>query len=112
MVLTYMVVVMHSSSETDRAAELLSVLASPIRLRLLVLLTEEPRRVTDLVEALGASQPLVSRHLRVLRDAGLARGERRGREVIYEVADAHVGHIVADALEHAREIDAIGATHG
>ena len=85
------------------AAELLGVLSSPIRLRLLLLLEERPRRVTDLVDELGVSQPLVSRHLRVLREAGLVTGRREGREVIYEVADHHVSHVVADAIAHAAE---------
>jgi DNA-binding transcriptional ArsR family regulator len=46
----------------------------------------------------------VSQHLRVLRSARLVRAERRGREIAYSLADAHVGHIVADAVSHAAEI--------
>lgn len=47
------------------------ILADPTRRRVLDLLLEQEHTVTDLVEALGASQPTVSKHLRVLRDAGL-----------------------------------------
>jgi len=47
------------------------VLAEPNRRRILDLLREEERPVGVLVDALGISQPAVSKHLRVLRDAGL-----------------------------------------
>ena len=59
----------------------------------------------ELVEKLGAPQPLVSQHLRVLRGAGVVRGARRGREIAYSLVDEHVAHIVADAVSHAREVD-------
>ena len=52
---------------------------------------------------LGAPQPLVSQHLRVLRGAGVVRGARRGREIAYSLVDDHVAHIVADAISHAGE---------
>ena len=57
----------------------------------------------ELVEKLGAPQPLVSQHLRVLRGAGVVRGSRRGREIAYALVDEHVAHIVADAVSHAGE---------
>jgi DNA-binding transcriptional ArsR family regulator len=47
------------------------VLAEPNRRRILDLLRQDERPVGDLVSALGVSQPGVSKHLRVLRDAGL-----------------------------------------
>jgi len=47
------------------------VLAEPNRRKILDLLREEERPVGDLVAALGISQPGVSKHLRVLREAGL-----------------------------------------
>jgi DNA-binding transcriptional ArsR family regulator len=47
------------------------VLADPTRRRILDLLLAEPRVVGELVDELGVSQPGVSKHLRVLRDAGL-----------------------------------------
>src|SRR4030088_1249724 len=49
------------------------VLAEPTRRRILDLLLEEPRSVGELVERLGLSQPGTSKHLRVLRDAGLVQ---------------------------------------
>ncbi|MQA86936.1 MAG: metalloregulator ArsR/SmtB family transcription factor [Streptosporangiales bacterium] len=49
------------------------VLAEPTRRRILDLLLERPRLVGELTEQLGLSQPGTSKHLRVLRDAGLVR---------------------------------------
>jgi DNA-binding transcriptional ArsR family regulator len=51
--------------------EAFEVLAEPHRRRILDLLREEERPVGELVRLLDASQPAVSKHLRVLRDAGL-----------------------------------------
>ncbi len=50
-----------------------AVLADPTRRRILDLLRDRERPVNELVERLGIGQPGVSKHLRVLRDAGLVR---------------------------------------
>ena len=85
----------------EDAAELLRALASPHRLAIVRELDAGARCVHELVDALGVSQPLVSQHLRVLRAGHLVRAERRGREIAYSLADAHVAHIVHDAVVHA-----------
>lgn len=87
----------------EAAGDLLRALAAPIRIAIVTELGAGPRCVTELVEAVGAPQPLVSQHLRVLRGAGVVRGVRRGREIAYSLTDEHIGHIVADAITHARE---------
>lgn len=85
------------------AADLLRALAHPVRLSVILELREAPRCVHELVDILGVTQPLASQHLRVLREAGLITGTRRGREVAYEISDDHVLHIAVDAITHARE---------
>jgi DNA-binding transcriptional ArsR family regulator len=95
--------VSRTGEDLEQAGDLFKVLASPLRLGILAELAKDPRCVHELVEALRASQPLVSQHLRVLRGARLVRGTRRGREVAYELTDEHVAHIVLDALTHVRE---------
>jgi DNA-binding transcriptional ArsR family regulator len=85
------------------AGELLRALAAPLRIAIVVELETGPRCVHELVDVLDAPQPLVSQHLRVLRSAGVVIGERRGREVVYSLADHHVAHIVGDAVSHAKE---------
>jgi DNA-binding transcriptional ArsR family regulator len=87
----------------EAAGELLRALAAPVRIAIVVRLGAGPQCVHDLVESTGAPQPLISQHLRVLRGAGVVRGVRRGREIAYSLTDEHIGHIVADAINHARE---------
>lgn len=95
--------------QIEAAAELLRLLGAPVRLALLVELTDGPRSVHELVDALydagrPVSQPLVSQHLRVLRTAQLVTTTRTGHEVTYALADDHVGHVVRDAVSHARHV--------
>ncbi len=90
------------------AADLLKALASPVRLATVVELSEGPRCVHEIQTALElsgreVSQPLLSQHLKVLRDAGLVTTTRRRTEITYQLADAHVGHIVNDAIRHSQE---------
>ncbi len=88
----------------EAASSLLRALTAPIRLAVIDLLADHPYCVHELVDAIGAPQPLVSQHLRVLRGTGLVRTRRRGREVVYELTDVHAAHIVRDAVAHASEI--------
>ena len=85
------------------AGELLRALAAPVRIAVVLQLRSSPRCVHELVDALGVTQPLISQHLRVLKAAGVVRGERRGREGVYRLVDDHLAHIVVDAVEHAVE---------
>jgi len=90
-------------TDLEAAAALLKALAHPLRLAIALQLHTEPRCVHELTEALHTSQPLVSQHLRVLRGAQVVASERRGREVTYRLDDDHIGHIVLDAIIHAKE---------
>ncbi len=88
----------------EAAGDLLKVLSAPARLAIVAELAEQSLFVHELVKRLDMSQPLVSHHLRVLRDARLVGVERHGREAVYSLADQHVGHIVADAVQHSKEM--------
>lgn len=85
------------------AGDILRALAAPVRIAIVLQLRESERCVHELVEALGVTQPLISQHLRVLKSAGVVRGERTGREVLYRLVDDHLSHIVVDAVAHAEE---------
>lgn len=85
------------------AGELLSILAAPLRLAIIMRLVDGPAPVHQLTEALGEAQPLVSQHLRILRSARLIKATAAGRERIYELVDDHVAHIVRDAIRHTTE---------
>lgn len=91
------------SATLTAAGELLRALAAPVRIAIVLQLRQSPRCVHELVGALGVAQPLVSQHLRVLKSTGVVRGERHGREVVYQLVDEHLAHIVADAIAHVEE---------
>ncbi len=69
------------------AVSLFKLLADPNRLRIALLLSEEELFVCQLMAILGISQPLVSRDLRQLDQAGLVRSLRRGKQVFYTLRD-------------------------
>jgi DNA-binding transcriptional ArsR family regulator len=71
-----------------------AALGEPSRLQIVELLRQRPLSVSDIVEALGIRQPQVSKHLRVLREAGIVAAEAVGRRRIH--------HLRAEAFE---EID-------
>ncbi|HVC24841.1 MAG TPA: metalloregulator ArsR/SmtB family transcription factor [Acidimicrobiales bacterium] len=73
-----------------------TALADPVRLRVLSMLASAPRGevcVCDFVEPLGKSQPTVSHHLKVLGDAGLVHGDRRGKWVWYSLDRARLAEL-------------------
>ena len=63
-----------------------SAIADPTRRRILDLLAERGSSVTQLAEPFRMSRPAVSQHLRVLREAGLVREQKSGRQRIYRLA--------------------------
>ena len=62
-----------------------TVIAEPHRREMLELLLERPYAVGELVERLGLSQPATSKHLRVLRDAGLVQVRAEAQRRVYEL---------------------------
>lgn len=62
-----------------------NAVAEPRRRQILDLLAAGERSVNDLVAALDLSQPLVSKHLRVLRDVGLVEVREQGRQRLYRL---------------------------
>jgi DNA-binding transcriptional ArsR family regulator len=62
-----------------------SALADDTRCQLIDLLRDGPQPVHELAKAFEISRPAISRHLRLLKDAGLVEEERRGRENVYSL---------------------------
>jgi ArsR family transcriptional regulator len=74
--------------EATQLARRFTALADPVRLQLLSILANAPDGevcICDFVEPVGKSQPTVSHHMKVLSDAGLVHGERRGKWVYYSL---------------------------
>ena len=68
-------------------------LADPTRLAILELLRDRSRSVTELVDHFSTSRPAVSKHLGILREAGLVVARRDGRNQIYELESAPLGPV-------------------
>ncbi len=67
-------------------ADVYSAIADPTRRGLLKRLAEEgERNVTELLEPLAISQPALSKHLRILREAGLVERHKQGRMRVYSI---------------------------
>src|SRR5437764_12212544 len=73
---------------TTMAMTTWSALADPHRRAVLELLRERPRAVGELVERLGLSQPGTSKHLRVLREAGLVSARADAQRRVYALNGA------------------------
>ncbi|WP_165956361.1 ArsR/SmtB family transcription factor [Streptomyces hainanensis] len=92
--------------EADAAelARMFKALSDPIRLRLLSLIASHEGGeacVCDLTGRFDVSQPTISHHLKVLRDAGLVDSERRGTWVYYRVRPAALARLAAPLLTPA-----------
>ncbi len=87
----------------DDMAATFAALGDPVRLRIVSMLAAAPEGTAcgcDLEGPLGLSQPTVSHHLKILREAGLVEGDRQGRWVHYRV--------VPERLENLRSALATG----
>ncbi len=80
----------------DDLAALFKALGDPVRVRMLAALAHDPARqicACDFVAIAGKSQPTVSHHLKLLREAGLIRGERRGTWIWYSLVPERLDEI-------------------
>lgn len=72
-------------SDLERRARIMKALAHPSRLFIVDELSRGERCVCELTEMIGADVSTVSKHLAVLRDAGLVLDDRRGQQVFYRL---------------------------
>lgn len=70
-------------------------LADPTRMRILELLADRPRTVTELVDALGLAQGRISSHLSCLRWCGYVRADVEGRFSRYRLVDDRIKDILS-----------------
>ncbi len=85
-------------------ARRLQVLADPTRFRIITAVDSTCVRAGAVVEATGVVQPTVSHDRRVLRDAGLVVGERRGQQIFYGRSD------VVGLVQRIRDLELVGAS--
>lgn len=73
------------SRHVEPLARLFRMLSDPTRLRILLLLAEGERNVSELCRKLGSPQPTVSHHLGLLRMGELVNTRRNGKEIFYSL---------------------------
>lgn len=85
-----------AAADAEDLARVFTALADPVRLRILSLIADSGEVCScNLLEPLGRSQPTVSHHTKVLADAGLIRGEKRGRWVWWSLVPERVDAVRA-----------------
>ena len=78
-------------------AKIFKALSDPIRLEIIEFLRDGEKCVCEITPHLNLIQPLVSRHLRILKDSGLVRDQKDGSKRLYSITDQRIFE-VADAL--------------
>ncbi|HSM96387.1 MAG TPA: metalloregulator ArsR/SmtB family transcription factor, partial [Rhizomicrobium sp.] len=89
----------------DELLAMLRAAADPTRLRLLLILRDAELTVSELTQILGQSQPRVSRHLKLLCDAGLILRFKEGSWVFYRSAEKGAGAQLGNVLSTLAERD-------
>ena len=92
---------MAGKSLTAPPDEIFKALGSPGRLTLVRTLMNGERCVCDLVQAFGLGWSTTSKHLDVLREAGVVTSQKRGQKVFYRLELGCVGHFIS-CLDQAR----------
>jgi len=77
----------------EEVAQFFSAFAVPMRLKILNALRGGERNVGDLASALGSGQANMSKHLRLLAQAGLIEKSSRGTSAFYRIADPRIYHL-------------------
>ncbi len=72
----------------DAVASYFRVLSEPTRIRIMRVICEEEKSVSQIVEELGGSQTNVSRHLGIMHRSGMLGRRKEGNQVYYRTADA------------------------
>ncbi len=87
-------------------SELFKMLGDPGRLRIVCALMGTQMCVMHLAEEVGMEQSALSHQLKNLKNAGLVKSEKQGKQVFYSLDDEHVSAILEQALRH------VGHTRG
>jgi DNA-binding transcriptional ArsR family regulator len=92
---------MRAAERIVAAAPVFAALGDPTRLRIILrLCTDGPQSIVQLTEGSQVTRQAVTKHLVALEDAGLVRGEREGRERIWEIQ----GKRLAEARQYLDQI--------
>lgn len=84
----------YTSNDISNFAKVLNLLGEEIRLSIILLLRENNLSVNSIANALNISQPLVSHHLRLLKDGDIITSKKDGKQIIYSLKNTTIIDIV------------------
>jgi ArsR family transcriptional regulator len=91
---------MPTSNDIETMCTRFNCVANPSRLKILFALEEGELCVEHIVQAVEGNQSAVSHQLKTLKDNGIVRCRRNGKNVLYAVADEHILIMLRVAKEH------------
>lgn len=92
----------------DSAAELFSILATPVRLKIISAVCQEEKNVSQLLELIDTTQPNMSQHLGTLYRSGILSKRREGTQIYYRLQSERVATLCrAVCTQVAIELDAV-----
>ena len=91
-----------SSMEVEKMCKIFQALSEPCRLKIVLALMQGEMCVYHLAGVCDATVSGVSHQLRMMRDNGIVRAKRFGKNVEYSIADGHVYEMVSMALAHLK----------
>jgi ArsR family transcriptional regulator len=80
--------------ENKLKSKIFDALADPVRLEILEFLRNGEKCVCEIIPHLGLIQPLVSRHLKILKDSGLVRDRKDGNKRFYSLTDPRICRVI------------------
>ncbi|PIQ90604.1 MAG: transcriptional regulator [Candidatus Omnitrophica bacterium CG11_big_fil_rev_8_21_14_0_20_41_12] len=84
-------------------ADFLKALSHPVLLQIIELLKDGERNVGSIMKTLSIQQSSLSRHLTVLREAGILKSRQQGTVVYYNIEDHNIFHVLRPIAEMLRK---------
>jgi len=81
-------------NESKFKAKIFKALADPVRLSILDFLRDGEKCVCEIIPHVALIQPVVSRHLKILKDSGLVRDRKDGNRRLYSITDSKISQII------------------
>lgn len=94
---------LHDDNTYFEVAETFRALADSTRSKIVYSLLQQELCTCDLAAIIGASESVVSQHLRVLRQLRLVKNRRSGKQVFYSLDDAHIHILLSVCLDHVQD---------
>lgn len=92
------------NDKIEKCADVFKALAHPTRLAIVCgLVKSDGCHVSIMVDRLGLSQPNISQHLTILKNAGIIEGYRKGSQICYKVVNEPVRKLIMDILRSSFE---------